>query len=83
MNITIVGASNAFARGIADWAVAARHDITIVEDSLALLAKNGVPLEVVSKRPGHSNIGVTAERYLHVYSDRDAAAASALDALGG
>jgi predicted dinucleotide-binding enzyme len=35
MNITIVGASNAFARGIADWAVAARHDITIVGHSLA------------------------------------------------
>ena len=57
------------------------HDLR--DTHASLLAKNGVPLEVVSKRLGHSNIGVTAERYLHVYSDRDAAAASALDALGG
>jgi predicted dinucleotide-binding enzyme len=35
MDITIVGASNTFARGIADWAVAARHDITIVGASRA------------------------------------------------
>lgn len=57
------------------------HDLR--DTHASLLAKNGVPLEVVSKRLGHSSIGVTAERYLHVYSDRDAAAASALDALGG
>ena len=44
---------------------------------------NGVPLEVVSKRLGHSNIGVTAERYLHVHSDRDAAAASVFETLCG
>jgi integrase len=56
------------------------HDLR--DTHASLLAKNGVPLEVVSKRLGHSSIGVTAERYLHVYSDRDAAAASALDALG-
>jgi integrase len=41
----------------------------------SLLAKAGVPLEVVSKRLGHSNIAITAERYLDVYSDRDEAAA--------
>lgn len=45
------------------------------------LARKGVPLEVVSKRLGHSSIGVTAERYLHVYAHRDAAAASVLDTL--
>jgi integrase len=37
----------------------------------SLLAKVGVPLEVVSKRLGHSNIAITAERYLDVYMDRD------------
>jgi integrase len=47
----------------------------------SLLAKAGVPLEVVSKRLGHSNIAITAERYLDVYSDRDVAAAIALDRL--
>jgi integrase len=47
----------------------------------SLLAKKGVPLEVVSKRLGHADIRVTAERYLHVYRDRDAAAASVLDTL--
>lgn len=55
------------------------HDLR--DTHASLLAKNGVPLEVVSKRLGHSSIGVTAERYLHVYADRDAAAASALDTL--
>lgn len=49
----------------------------------SLLAKAGVPLEVVSKRLGHSTIGVTAERYLDVYSDRDAAAAEAFERLVG
>jgi integrase len=57
------------------------HDLR--DTHASLLAKNGVPLEVVSKRLGHSSIGVTAERYLHVYTDRDAAAASALDGLCG
>lgn len=49
----------------------------------SLLAKKGVPIEVVSKRLGHADIRVTTERYLHVYNDRDAAAASALDTLCG
>ena len=57
------------------------HDLRNTHASL--LAANGVPLEVVSKRLGHSSIGVTAERYLHIYSDRDAAAASVLDTLCG
>ncbi|MFY9884298.1 MAG: site-specific integrase, partial [Candidatus Cybelea sp.] len=57
------------------------HDLR--DTHASLLAANGVPLEVVSKRLGHSSIGVTAERYLHVYSDRDAAAASVLDTLCG
>ena len=47
----------------------------------SLLAKAGVPLEVVSKRLGHSNIGITADRYVDVYTDRDAAAATAFERL--
>ncbi len=47
----------------------------------SLLAKKGVAIEVVSKRLGHADIRVTAERYLHVYTERDAAAASVLDTL--
>jgi integrase len=47
----------------------------------SILAKKGVPLEVVSKRLGHSDIRVTAERYLHVYRESDAAAARVLDTL--
>lgn len=40
----------------------------------SILAKKGVPVEVVSKRLGHSSISITAERYLDVYSSPDAAA---------
>ncbi len=47
----------------------------------SLLAKRGVPLEVVSKRLGHADIRITAERYLHVYRESDAAAARALDTV--
>lgn len=49
----------------------------------SLLAKKGVPLEVVSKRLGHQEIRTTYERYLSVYQERDAQAASALDSLVG
>ena len=49
----------------------------------SLCAKAGVSLEVVSNRLGHASIGVTASRYLHVYSDRDTEAASAFDRLVG
>ena len=49
----------------------------------SLCAKAGVPLEVVSNRLGHASIGVTASRYLHVYSERDAEAARAFDSLVG
>lgn len=49
----------------------------------SLCAKAGVPLEVVSNRLGHASIGVTASRYLHVYSDRDVAAASSFGELVG
>ena len=37
------------------------------------------PIEVISKRLGHSTIGVTVDRYVTVYRDRDAAAAEAFE----
>jgi len=49
----------------------------------SLMAKAGVPIEVVSKRLRHSNIAVTCARYLDVYKDRDAAAATAFEQLVG
>jgi integrase len=49
----------------------------------SLCAKAGVALEVVSQRLGHASIGITAERYLHVYSERDAEAARAFSSLIG
>ena len=42
-----------------------------------------MPLEVVSQRLGHASIGIMAERYLHVYSDRDADAADTFGKLVG
>ncbi len=47
----------------------------------SLLAKAGVPIEVVSQRLGHSCIGVTVDRYVTVYRERDAAAAAAFARL--
>lgn len=49
----------------------------------SLMASAGVPIEVVSQRLGHSSIGITVERYLHVYSNRDADAAAAFGRLVG
>jgi integrase len=57
------------------------HDLR--DTHASLLAKHGVPLEVVSKRLGHSAIGITAERYLHVYQSRDAQAAAVFEGLAG
>jgi hypothetical protein len=37
----------------------------------------------VSQRLGHASIGVTAERYLHMYSDRDADSADTFGRLVG
>lgn len=53
------------------------------DTNASLLAKKNVALEVVSKRLGHQDIRTTAERYLHVFRERDAAAARALDDLSG
>ena len=46
-------------------------------------AQAGVPIEVVSQRLGHASIGITVERYLHVYKSRDAEAATAYGRLVG
>jgi integrase len=43
-------------------------------------AKAGAPIDVISKRLGHSTIGVTVDRYVTVYRDRDVAAAEAFEA---
>jgi hypothetical protein len=50
---------------------------------VSLCAQAGVPIEVVSQRLGHASIGVTVERYLHVYRSRDAEAADAFGRLVG
>lgn len=49
----------------------------------SLCAQAGVPIEVISQRLGHASIGITVERYLHVYQSRDAEAADAFDQLVG
>jgi integrase len=56
-----------------------QHDLR--DTHASILAKKNVPLEVFFKRLGHSSIGITAERYLHVYSERDREAASVFDTL--
>jgi integrase len=53
----------------------------LLDTHASLLAKKGTSLEVVSKRLGHADIRITAERYLHVHQKRDAQAASMLDTL--
>ena len=55
------------------------HDLR--DTHASLLAKAGVPIEVVSQRLGHSCIGVTVDRYVTVYRERDAAAAAAFAQL--
>lgn len=76
-----------FARAVRDLVLRAKvTPITLhgLRDTHAsLLAKAGVPIEVISQRLGHSSILVTASRYLHVYRERDADAASAFDRLVG
>jgi integrase len=51
------------------------------DTNASLLSRAGVPIEVISKRLGHSSIGVTALRYLHVYSERGREAARAFENL--
>ena len=56
----------------------AAHPLHDLRDTHAsLLAKAGVPIEVISKRLGHSDVSITYDRYITVYRDRDAEAAEA------
>jgi integrase len=55
------------------------HDLR--DTHASLLAKAGVPIEVVSQRLGHSTISITVDRYITVYRERDAAAAEAFERL--
>jgi integrase len=45
------------------------------------MAAAGQPLDVISKRLGHSNIAITMDRYVTVYSGRDEAASDAFATL--
>ena len=54
------------------------HDLRHTHASL--LAKAGVPLEVISRRLGHSTIAVTADLYLSIYKTSDVDAAVKFDA---
>lgn len=55
------------------------HDLR--DTHASLLAKAGVPLDVISHRLGHSCIGITVDRYVTVYQERDAAAAAAFERI--
>ena len=41
----------------------------------------GQPLDVISKRLGHSSIAITMDRYLTVYTARDEEASSAFASI--
>jgi integrase len=55
------------------------HDLRDTHASLMAMA--GQPLDVISKRLGHSNIAITMDRYMTVYTSRDEAASEAFAAL--
>ena len=55
------------------------HDLR--DTHASLLAKSGVPIEVISQRLGHSTISITVDRYITVYRERDLAAAEAFDRM--
>jgi len=55
------------------------HNLRDTHASLSL--KEGVPIEVVSKRLGHANTAITMQRYVHVFRDQDAKAARTFDRL--
>lgn len=46
--------------------------------SITLLLKNGVPLNIVSKRAGHSSISVTMNHYWHLFQGDDERALSGI-----
>jgi integrase len=53
------------------------HDLR--DTHASLLIKAGVPIEVVSRRLGHSSIGITMDRYVVLYTEQGRAAADAFD----
>lgn len=55
------------------------HNLRDTHASLSL--KEGVPIEVVSKRLGHANTAITMQRYVHVFREQDMKAARAFDKL--
>ena len=55
------------------------HDLR--DTHASLLAKAGVPIEVISQRLGHSTISITVDRYITVYRERDQDAATIFDRL--
>lgn len=55
------------------------HNLRDTHASLSL--KEGVPIEVVSKRLGHANTAITMQRCVHVFRDQNAKAARAFDKL--
>ena len=73
--------------GVAFTDLAARAEVTPVtlhalrRTHASLLLAAGVPIEVVSRRLGHSSIGITVDRYVTVYTGRDADAARAFERL--
>jgi hypothetical protein len=69
---------------LARWSAVLRRlymNVVIYEGREPLVAASGTPIEVVSKRLGHSGISVSAEPYMHAYKDRDANAAVAFEKL--
>lgn len=57
------------------------HDLR--HSSITLALESGVPMLVISRRAGHSKIGITADRYAHPSSAMDRDAAAALGAFLG
>ena len=55
------------------------HDLR--HSHASLLVKLGVQPKAISKRLGHSNIGITMDLYSHIYEDTDKEVANMFDAL--
>jgi integrase len=53
------------------------HDLRHSSASLALA--QGIPIQDVSKRLGHSSIAITSDTYAHLYNEQQRAAAEAMD----
>jgi len=75
MNLTIIGASDMFARGLATWAVAAGHNVTIVgfnrEQAEELVKKIGSARAAGPRDPLPDNVIFLAMPYSCVLDARD------------